>query len=209
MGRQGLKVCWLHGRVWFKRRPHVCIPCPGQPDCGRRRARRAGELGRTLGRCRGLSHRPVAPREVGTWPVAPRVGGQAGLGPLLSNNLPINLGWARPVAPHNRTLGLRFPQDTRLILLNWDRISLLLVDGAVAVPVPRSCECVLMLFYFVDVCCFCAWAKTATWINTNINTILILMLATRHQPRKATHQEPGRHGGQSRHAECVVVLAQY
>ena len=47
-------------------------------------------------------------REVGTWPVAPpvapRVGGQAWLGPLLRNNLPINLGWARPVAPHNRTL---------------------------------------------------------------------------------------------------------
>ena len=53
-------------------------------------------------RCRGLSHRPVAPPQVGTWPVAPRVGGQAGLGPLLRNNLPINLGWARPVAPHKR-----------------------------------------------------------------------------------------------------------
>ena len=53
-------------------------------------------------RCRGLSHRPVATPLLRTWPVAPRVGGQAGLGPLLRNNLPINLGWARPVAPHNR-----------------------------------------------------------------------------------------------------------
>ena len=73
------------------------------------------------------------------------MGGQAGLGPLLSNSLPINLGWAKPVAPHNRTLGLRVPQDTRLINLNWDRLSLLLVDGAVAVAVDVAVDVFVFL----------------------------------------------------------------
>ena len=51
-------------------------------------------------------------------------------------NLPINLGWARPVAPHNRTLGLRVPQETRLINLKWDRLSHLRGWPAVGWGVP-------------------------------------------------------------------------
>ena len=51
-------------------------------------------------------------------------------------NLPINLGWARPVAPHNRTLGLRVKQETPLITLNWDRLSHLRGWPAVGWGVP-------------------------------------------------------------------------
>jgi hypothetical protein len=53
-----------------------------------------------------------------------------------SSNLPINLGWARPVAPHNRTLGLRVKQETPLINLNWDRLSHLRGWPAVGWGVP-------------------------------------------------------------------------